>query len=479
MALPGRIILKQSPTGKAARDTIMRGLSVTGILNGSDLEKTPVWPKMDLPFMLLFARNSVPKPDHHFHFVTPIRENRLSTRGIFRLDYKSAETVAVRAVIEKPWLLKALAVGTVLDVEVVERLPHRLLSEFWDENDLYSGKGYDLSPDLEQRPAVDLCKLPDFEVPEGGFSIPLDDLPTWQERHNRQTAHFPRNQRLYAPPLLIIPQTPHESREQPKAFVSLRTAVAFSQSNYGFSAATAKEGEALVSMLYLVVHSKLFQHFCLMKSSRQGASFRTIIKEDLAAFPFPDPRRLDVSLKHRLAELARALQMGTRKPWEEIDDFIFSLYGLDEHDAGVVRDTVALCGPYQSVRDRAEEPVPPEEIGVFCQYLEDMLQPLFGIAGQRVVVSIERQNAREWFPAWQFFSVTLAGDHLGDTRRLMARLMLDASKTGASRITVRVPDAGLLVGILNARRFWTRSRARLCSLYIEQHHMDAFPIGKR
>ncbi|HXM40921.1 MAG TPA: N-6 DNA methylase [Bryobacteraceae bacterium] len=477
MALPGRIILKQSPRGKAARDTIMRGLSVTGILNGSDLEKTPVWPKMDLPFMLLFARNSVPKPDHHFHFVTPIRENRLSSRGIFRLDYKSAETVAVRAVIEKPWLLKALAVGTVLDVEVVERLSCGALREFWKKSGLYSGKGYDLFPGTE--PTDHLRDLHDFEVPSGEFALRLDALSFWREKHNQKTISFPRNKRLYEPPLLIVPETPRESRLDPKAFVSWREAIAFSRSNYGYSAAASPFGRELVSMLYLAVHSLLYQYFCLMRSSRQGASFRTILKEDLDEFPFPDPSEVNVADKIRIVALAEALEKEQTKPWDEIDDFIFRIYGLDEHDARVVRDTVAFCGPYQSVRQLAEEPVPPGEFGVFCQYLEDMLQPLFGIAGQRVVVSIEQQGAREWLPAWQFFSVTLAGDQLGDTQRLMALLMLDAGKTGASRITVRVPDGGLLVAILNARRFWTRSRARLCSLYIEQHHMDAFPIGKR
>ena len=61
MALPGRIILKQTGNGKAARDAIMRGLTITGILNGSDLEETAVWPNMKLPFLLLFARNAVPE----------------------------------------------------------------------------------------------------------------------------------------------------------------------------------------------------------------------------------------------------------------------------------------------------------------------------------------------------------------------------------------------------------------------------------
>ena len=145
MALPGRIILRQSGKGKAARDAIMSGLAVTGILNGSDLEKTAVWPNMDLPFILLFARNSLPSIKHHFHFATPVRENRLSSRGQFRLDYQAADTVAAKDVIAKPFLLKAIAVGTVLDAEIVERLEDKgwnTLRDVWDHLSLYCGDGF-------------------------------------------------------------------------------------------------------------------------------------------------------------------------------------------------------------------------------------------------------------------------------------------------------------------------------------------------
>jgi hypothetical protein len=340
MALPGRIILKQSPTGKAARDTILQGLAVTGILNGSDLEETPVWPNMKLPFMLMFARNAVPKPDHHFHFVTPIRENRLSSRGPFRLDYKAAETVAARAVIERPWLLKALAVGTVLDVEVVEKLPCGTLGQFWENSGLYSGKGYDLFAGTES--TVDLLDLPDFKPPKHGFALHHEALRCWRERHDLGSINRARDKRLYQPPLVIKPETPRESRLEPKAFVSWREATAFSRSNYGYSAAASPVGKELVSMLYLAFHSLLYQYFCLMRRSRQGASFRTILKEDLDEFPFADPSELDVADKVRAVALAEALEKEETKPWDEIDDFIFRLYGLDEHDARVVRDTVEL-----------------------------------------------------------------------------------------------------------------------------------------
>ena len=60
MALPGRILLKQSAQGKDARTALIRGLRITGIINGSNLSDTNVWPKMNQPFILFFARNAVP-----------------------------------------------------------------------------------------------------------------------------------------------------------------------------------------------------------------------------------------------------------------------------------------------------------------------------------------------------------------------------------------------------------------------------------
>ena len=162
----------------------MRGIAITGILNGSDLEKTPVWPKMDLPFMLLFARNKVPRAKHHFHFATPIRENRLSSRGQFRLDYQAAETILSDEVVSKPSLLKAIAVGTVLDADVVERLTSKgwkTLNEIWEELALPCGDSYHIFPQTRQKDARDLFDLPDFERPASRLlQIEFSSLKTWK-----------------------------------------------------------------------------------------------------------------------------------------------------------------------------------------------------------------------------------------------------------------------------------------------------------
>ena len=65
---------------------------------------------------------------------------------------------------------------------------------------------------------------------------------------------------------------------------------------------------------------------------------------------------------------------------------IFRLYGLDEHDATVVQDTVTFCGPYALSPTRRAAGAGPDDLEVFRGYLEDMLQPLFQVADQKCAV---------------------------------------------------------------------------------------------
>ena len=170
--LDARLILMQRGTFRAAREALIQACTVTGILNGSSLEKTAVWPGVDKPFIAFFARNDAPLPGHSFVLATPIRENALSNRGEFRLDYTTAQTVTVADVLRYPWLLKTLTVGTSLDVEVVEKLHlafgGNTVGKTWDAS-LVSGKGFNLNPrDVDRKAPIWLQNLPFFEVPADG-----------------------------------------------------------------------------------------------------------------------------------------------------------------------------------------------------------------------------------------------------------------------------------------------------------------------
>jgi len=475
-ALPGRLILKQAGPGKLARDAIFQSLTVTGILNGADLEKTSVWPKMDLPFLVLFGRNEPPPPDYHFHFLTPLREDSLAAMGGFRLDYQSAQPVSAQSVIDRPWLLKALGTGTVLDVEVQERLTDgrfRSLRSVWEELELPSGVGYKIAAELAQKSADHLFDLPDF-VPPADFDIDADALETWWNRQKRTTAHSPGPISLYAPPLVIIPQAPGEDAQRPRAYLAPERRICFSQSYYGYSAAGHLQGETLTSLLYLVAHSKLFRHFCLMRSSRIGASYRTFIKEDLDAFPFPHPALLTEEQRLAIKALASALRHRGSPVQDELDKFIFDLYSIDDDDIVVITDTLSVEEPYRSVRQHAMDWPGKNEVEQFAAYMCEMLQPFFEVTGQKL--RIEPCPVPDPRTTWRFLVVATDACVSSVPQALICALMEAASKTAASRVVMALNDGRLLIGLLNRKQFWTRSRARLCALHVSDQWLDTFPV---
>ncbi|MDX8527757.1 N-6 DNA methylase [Mesorhizobium sp. MSK_1335] len=477
-ALPARIILKQSDAGKKARRALFRGLTVTGILNASDLEKTPVWRNMDVPFMLLFARNAPATSKHQFQFVTPLRENPLIKRAEFRIDYQSAQPVSLADTLHRPWTLKALGVGTVLDIEVWDKVKDRSLStvgEVWSRAGLISGEGYNISAGLSQVPAPHLLDLPDFESPANGFAVDFESFDRWETKHRRKTANRPRENALYRSPLVIIPQTPGETREQPKAFLSVERPVAFSKSYYGYSTSKHPDAEIAARLLYLVVHSELWQHYSLTHSSRIGASYRTILKEELDAFPFVEPSSLTVPQEHQVRALSTQLASDGVRPWDRIDHLIFALYGLSEHDVDVVRDTIQFGAPYRSSRDPAALPPDGSYCEQFCRYLQDMLQPFVEPTAGELRIETLADPADTWMPSWRFIVLAPADVPSNVSPGLVSKVMREANRTAASRvIMVLTEQQGLLIGLLNQRRFWSKSRARLCGLHIVRQHLGAF-----
>jgi hypothetical protein len=479
MALPGRLFLKQSPTGIRAFNTILRGIELTGILNGSNLSDTKVWPGMNQPFILLFARNRVPDENHHFYFVTPHFEKRLNDKGRIRIDYQSAQPISVANAIKDSRLLKTLAMGTSLDVEVLREycsLDKSTVKHFWEKHELCSGVGYILSPALKQNNALFMRDLPDFKQPaDGEFFVDESSLEPFQ----LITAHRPREPKLYTPPLLIVPQSPGFSSSTAKSYL-LHEATVFSQSYYGFSADGFLDASP-VALLHLLTHSELFAFYLLTTCSRIGAERRTMTKSDLENFPFPSLEQISADQRRKAVELSNQLETASCKPWREINEFIFGLYGLDEYDRQVVKDTLEVAPPFKEARDRANTAPTRKEREAFYAELQRLLAPSFAVTNEEIAVHEVEIARPEFFSPWHFFSVTALGDPENmpqtEQKRLIARIAEQANNSGCSRAIVH--DAGsLLIGVIGQYRYWTLSRARLCALDILRNHLDVFPVGR-
>jgi hypothetical protein len=480
MALHGRIFLKQTQAGTSSFDAIIRGLEITGILNGSNLSDTKVWPRMNQPFMLFFAKNKVSAESHHFYFVTPYYEKRLNDKGRLRIDYQSAQPIAASSVLKDPWLLKSLALGTVLDAEVfrkINELEWPNVKSYWDKQGLYSGLGYNCSPKQPQSPESFLQDLPDFEPPEkDSFFIDVSFFVNF----GPPSAHRPRDPELYTPPVLIVPESPGGGPISPKSWV-VRQATAFSSSYYGFSANSSKLADCEIALLHLITHTELFRYYVLMTSSKMGVERRTFLKSNIENFPYPEIGEFTEAQRRRAIELSQQLESAPDKPWQEINNFIFDLYGLDKYDRQVVKDTLEVAPPYKEARDRANSAPARKEREAFYAELQRLLTPSFAVTNEAVTVSEIVAERSDILAPWYFFAVSVSNSpscfSQTTQRKLISQIALAATETGCSRAVVH-EDGTLLVGIIGQYRYWTLSRARLCALDIQRNHLDVFPVGR-
>ena len=271
-----------------------------------------------------------------------------------------------------------------------------------------------------------------------------------------------------------MPQTPGQTRDRPKAYLSEKHAIAFSKSFYGYSTEGHDNPNGLAQLLYLVVHSQLWHHHYLTHSSRIGASYRTFLKEDLDNFPFPNPKVLTASQWRHVNRLAEELCGDDDKLWEEVDELVFDLYGLNSHDATVIGDTVRFGAPYRSARLPAERPPQPADVDAFCRYIVDMIQPFVKGTHAELCAAEITEQSEAWRSPWRFVSLTLHGTPVEISPAFLSSAMQEANRTAASRIVMVLPKGGLFIGLLNQLRFWSQSRARLCGLHIVRQHLSAF-----
>lgn len=482
MAMPARMLFKQGDISRVARETVFRLIEVSAIVNCSNLRKTKVWPDMDQPFMLLFARNRRPKAGHLLRFISPHTDVLLNGLGEVRIDPQSAVAVDVEATFAAPWLWKAMAVGTPLDTGVVRKVKAAggcVLQDYWKELNLVSSNGYQVKASQDQQNARPLRILPDLNATDRfRFMVDTGDL----DRFSKNTVFRPRLRnretdklRVYRAPLALVKEAPGPDRSEGWALLCLDD-VAYNQSFYGYSSAGHKDAELLARYLQLFVHSQLWLHYALLTSAKLGFERPNVYKEDLDECPFIPLHRLTSAQRREVIALSERLVREDVTVFPEIDSLFGKLYGLDERDVEVIRDTLTIREPNDELGRRASIPPTAAESALFRRRLESALRPFFKAVGKEPhVAQWKLPGAGVAIDAP--FAVLLigAGDRpisVPDEVFQSAVLPL-ANETGSSRV-VQPVEGGLVVGLLRQYRYWTSSQARLLGSEILRHHMGVF-----
>ncbi|MFL6547026.1 MAG: type I restriction endonuclease subunit M, partial [Candidatus Udaeobacter sp.] len=456
-----------------ARATLFRLLDITGIISGVNLAKTNVWPGTDQPFILLFANNQPPDVHPLTRLLCPHYDVDLNGRGEFRLDADTSRIVNPQQSQEKTWLWKAWCLGTSLDVEIIERIMAHTdavkVSQYWHDNQLAQGQGYMISESRTQRDASHLKGRPNLPArAQRGFTLNTRKLA----KFDRDTVYFLGRPGIYTGPLVLVRQSPGTDRRRGFAILASKD-VAYVSSYYGYSTAGHKYANRLARYLHLLIHSNLWLHFGLLTSSQFGAERNKLQKPSIDDFPIIPLEKLNSRNQKRIVELSQRLIKSESSVFTDIDKFFCSIYGLGADDRQVINDTLEVGQAYrESSGKRACEPPKLSECASFVEDLQELLAPLIDVATSQLAAVL-------WFPhgmstADRTFSAVLFGraPNTIDEQVYFKSILPLADDTGASQVFMKLDNGGLLIGIRNQYRYWTRTRARLLAAEIIRKHLD-------
>jgi hypothetical protein len=121
-----RWLFGQTKRAVRARNDLFESVHVTGVLNGTALRETNVWPNVRHPFCLLMAANEPPSAHAAFLFVSPDLDRMPDAeQAHLRIDWQDSREIEIREVIEHPWILKVRFRGTPFDESVLDDLKQR------------------------------------------------------------------------------------------------------------------------------------------------------------------------------------------------------------------------------------------------------------------------------------------------------------------------------------------------------------------
>lgn len=474
-ALHARLLIKTTHQGLDARKALFSGLNVTYVLNGMELRNTAVWPSNAAYFCLLFARNQAAEAESHFYAVTPALDRALNAEGRIRIDHKDTWASDAEMVGQVPHLFKTLAKGNGLDVALLEKIqrdvrraPRRsdvndptlqadlrrpTLKAYADSVGINHGHGYQTSSEAED--AGFLAGLPMMPDPREALwhVVPTQDLIPFEF----ERVHRKRNSNIYDSPLVLLRKSPSTQQNAPTAMLSLDR-VAYRESYIGYSCAAVKEPRLMSVYLWALMNSKLFLYYALMTSSIFGCEREAVQKSDIEQFPIIPLESLS---SENLGLLRELLTKAESRQFEagDVDTIINAIYRLAPADVTLVEDRLSTALPFSRVKQSAVAPPKEEDVRRYLESLEKILKP-FDFSEQPLELSAYPQSP---LSPWRF--IRIGGplfEPLPKASDLLAALNL-ADDMGCTLVEFHQENA-IHLGILNQRRYWTRTAARTFAL---------------
>lgn len=476
LAMHASLLFRRTDEGVRARAHVFRGLTVTGVLNGSALRETQVWPQHKAPFALVFARNERSTVGSGFHYVCPVLDRQLNAEGYMRVDPSARHPVIAAELQEQPWLLKTLFRGGPMDAPIVERilgsLEVPLLSEWWPED--FSSRGFIRGKTTKQKPCRELEGRDElFDHDALGVEVPstalkrCTDATMTEPRTGRWKREYPNEHkqglapRVFRGPVVAIRTVP---RADPKFALAMMSSgdTLYDDSFLGFSAAWHPEGMRLARYLTVFLNSRIALFTLLMSAARFGVERPTLLLDEVRELRLP-----------RWDDLSEGMQSEVDAAWISLcrsdpldrapaDKLVGRLFGLSRIDVQCMEDTLSVALPQNVAFSRAEAAPTPEERERFRGRVEAILSPFLRRSKRTVRVGLGVGHAGD---PWRLLWISTTDADGSSMDAVMTTALSVAMREGASRVVLVRPGT-LLVAVFAQYRYWTLTQARALAMDI-------------
>lgn len=464
MITHARWLFGLSPHSVTARNDLLSAVRVTGILNGSALRFTNVWPEVSAPWCVVFATNVTPLSLERsaFQFVSPsldFVQDRKQSR--MRIDWPDAQKVAVSEVVDRPWTLKTRFRGNRLAARAFESMDRRgaRLGAYLEDMGAKFANGYKVSDGVVKREnARHMEGMFDTKgVKSLGFIVNVDALPIFK----RSTLARPRARSIYNRPLLLVTERIASDRFAVRVSRSEHD-LAYHQSYHGVSFSGVRDADLIARYLQLYLQSSVLVFVELLIDGRYGVERDVIYRESLDRLPIMPLEDLDVGHIARIRDLSDRLTAGISDDLANaIDAFILDTFNLSNVERAAIRDTVDTALPSAASKRRAVAPPTDEECTIFIDTFTDSLDSVLSASRLRTMVRECLIPGLASGP-WKVLEVCISRDGSWSDAELPVREFLEeADKNGASLVVVRPDETTWMIGLMKLYKYWTPTRARL------------------
>jgi hypothetical protein len=381
------IVMRATPyfstadASRRARNQLFNKLAPIALVNLSAL-RDDLFPTADYPAVVLFARLHNRQNKATIPVISVPWTSTFSRSGAFEISPSDVHFAPIQEIQDSPYALKAFALGTPRDRLLLRRVSGETpsLSEVLEKLKLTIVTGVQLLAG-DQNDASHLIGLPLLDSGELELRIESQSLPHF----TRRKIHRPRDRAAFRGPLVLLGEGLRDGR------VSIGVSeqdVVYTRSFYGISFAGKTHSKGLALCLAGVLQSAVASWHLLLTASEFGIHKRKLLLQDILALPVPQPDRLTSGEAHAVAAAVRELDATSHKSLEsglnKIDDAVFDLFALSDHERLVVREGLARAKrEYVAPRLLSDVPIRPSQLNVYAHPFLDIVNAWNGALGRQ------------------------------------------------------------------------------------------------